>query len=165
MVMTQEFRHGASNGDSLASYYLGTIYQQGLGKIIPDQMRANRHYKNIYKDIHAKAKKGDLRYINILAASSPASVRRLAVDLNYKLAFPFTAMVTVMVGIPFSIATGRVNALLGMARGISIAMLYLPVMAVCLALGKSGVLPPVLSVWLGSILFAGLGAYFVNKRS
>ena len=105
------------------------------------------------------------RYINILAASSPASVRRLAVDLNYKLAFPFTAMVTVMVGIPFSIATGRVNALLGMARGISIAMLYLPVMAVCLALGKSGILPPVLSVWLGIILFAFLGAHFVNKRS
>jgi len=106
------------------------------------------------------------RYISILAvSSSPTSVRRLAVDLNYKLVFPFTAMITVLVGIPFSIATGRVNALLGMARGIFVAMLYLPVMAVCLAFGKRGILPPVLSVWLSIILFTFLGAYFVNKRS
>jgi len=105
------------------------------------------------------------RYISVISAGSSTSFRRLVVDLNYKLSFPFTAMVTVLVGIPFSIATGRVNALLGMAKGISIAMLYIPVMAVSLALGKSGALPPVMSAWLGIVLFSFVGIYFVNKRS
>jgi len=105
------------------------------------------------------------RYISVISVGRSASFRRLLVDLNYKLAFPFTAMVTVLVGIPFSIATGRVNALMGMARGISIAVLYIPIMAVSLALGKSGTFPPVVSAWLGIILFSFLGIHFINKRS
>jgi len=60
-------RLGAANGDSLAAYYLGVIYQNGFGKVIPDQIRAARHYKGVYKDIHTKAKQGDLAYLNILA--------------------------------------------------------------------------------------------------
>ncbi len=60
-------RQGAANSDSIAGYYLGLIYQYGLGKITPDQMRAARHYKGVYKDIHENAQKGKLVYINILA--------------------------------------------------------------------------------------------------
>ncbi len=60
-------RHGAANGDSIARYYLGVMYQYGLGKVVPDQVRASRHYKSVYKDIHDRAKKNKLRYINILA--------------------------------------------------------------------------------------------------
>jgi len=105
------------------------------------------------------------RYIKILRFSSPAAVRRFLVDLNYKLAFPFMAMVIILVGIPFSIATGRANALIGMAKGITLPMLYLPVMAFSLALGKGGVLPPVLAAWLSNIVFAVWGIYLINKRS
>jgi TPR repeat protein len=60
-------RHGAASGDSIARYYLGVMYQYGLGKVIPDQMRADRHYKSVYKNVHSRAKKGELLYINILA--------------------------------------------------------------------------------------------------
>ncbi|MCK4852149.1 MAG: LptF/LptG family permease, partial [Candidatus Omnitrophica bacterium] len=105
------------------------------------------------------------KYIRILRFSTPVAVRRLLVELNYKLAFPFTAMVTVLVGIPFSISSGRANVLIGMVRGIAAAMLYLPVTAISVALGKGGVLPPVLAAWLGNILFALWGVHLVNKRS
>jgi TPR repeat protein len=60
-------RHGAAGDDSVAGYYLGVIYQYGLGDVSPDQIRAVRHFKADYRDIHSKAKKGDIRYINILA--------------------------------------------------------------------------------------------------
>ena len=60
-------RLGAANGDSMAIYYLGTIYQYGFGKVVPNPERAEKFYKSVYKDIHSKAKKGDLAYINILA--------------------------------------------------------------------------------------------------
>ena len=60
-------RHGAAGDDSIAGYYLGIIYQYGLGNISPDQIRATRHFKADYKDIHTRAKNGDICYINILA--------------------------------------------------------------------------------------------------
>ncbi|MGB2661188.1 MAG: LptF/LptG family permease [Candidatus Omnitrophota bacterium] len=105
------------------------------------------------------------RHIKIFKESSPLAVRRLLVDLNYKLAFPFAAMAIVMVGIPFSIASGRSNALIGMAKGIAMALLYLPVMAISLALGKGGTLPPVIAAWLSNVLFILFGAHLINKKS
>ena len=60
-------RLGAAQGDSISAYYLGVIYQYGLGRVTPDQIRAERHYKGAYKDIHLNAERGKLPYINILA--------------------------------------------------------------------------------------------------
>ncbi len=104
------------------------------------------------------------KYLKIFRASSPTTVRRLLVEFNYKLAFPFTAMVTILMGVPFCIETGRGNALIGMARGITVAMLYLPVMALSLALGKGGTLPPFVAAWFSNVLFVLLGIYFINKK-
>jgi lipopolysaccharide export system permease protein len=104
-------------------------------------------------------------HIKLFNIGSKSTIRRLLVDLNYKIAFPFTALITVLVGIPFSIETGRASALIGMARGIGVAVLYLPIMAVSLALGKNGALPPVVAAWLSIILFGCLGVYYVNKKS
>ncbi len=105
------------------------------------------------------------KYLEVFNIASPETVRRLLVDLNYKLAFPFTALITVLMGVPFSIETGRASPLIGMVRGIAIAMLYLPVAAISLALGKGGTLPPVAAAWLSNVCFAVCGAYFVNKKS
>ncbi|MFQ5953087.1 MAG: LptF/LptG family permease [Candidatus Omnitrophota bacterium] len=109
---------------------------------------------------------GQLRkHIKIFSGSSPKAVRRLLVDLNYKLSFPFAAIAIVMIGVPFSITSGRANALIGMAKGIGVAMLYLPVMAVCLALGKGGTLPPAISAWLSNVLFILIGARLIARKS
>jgi len=104
-------------------------------------------------------------YIGIFRIGSPPTVRRLLVDLNYKIALPFTALITVLVGVPFCIETGRASALIGMVRGITVAMLYLPVMAISLALGKGGILPPFIAAWFSNILFAFVGVYFIYKKS
>ncbi len=103
------------------------------------------------------------RYIKIFTTGSKGTYRRFLVDLNYKLAFPFTCIVTVLISAPFVLSTKRGGALLGMAKGIIIALLYIPVMAVGLALGKSGALPPLLGAWFSNILFGGLGIYLLNK--
>jgi len=60
-------RLGAAQGDSISGYYLGVIYQNGLGKITPDQVRAARHFNGVYRGIHANAEQDKLVYINILA--------------------------------------------------------------------------------------------------
>jgi len=105
------------------------------------------------------------KYVDVLGATSPLAVRRLSVDLNYKFSFPFTAMVTVLVGIPFCITTSRSNVLIGMAKGIAAGMMYLPVTALVLALGKGGSLSPFAAAWLSNVVFISLGVYFINKRS
>jgi lipopolysaccharide export system permease protein len=109
---------------------------------------------------------GQLRkYLKIFSVGSPRTVRRLLVDLNYKLSFPFTALVVILICVPFSIETGRANPLVGMVRGITVAMLYVPVMAISLALGKGGTLPPVAAAWLSNVLFVALGIYFIHQKS
>ena len=103
------------------------------------------------------------KYMRIFATSGKKTYRRFMVDLHYKIAFPFTCVVTVLISAPFAISTKRGGALLGMAKGIVIALLYIPVMAVGLALGKGGGLPPVLGAWLSNIVFGGIGIYLLNK--
>lgn len=104
-------------------------------------------------------------YIKIIKVGSPMTLRRLLVDLNFKLAFPFTALITVLIGVPFCIETGRASALIGMVRGILAGVIYIPVMAISLALGKGGTLPPVVAAWLTNVVFIIIGAYYVNKKS
>jgi lipopolysaccharide export system permease protein len=104
-------------------------------------------------------------YIKAFRDTSPNTVRRLFVELHYKFAFPFTALVMVLIGVPFSIETGRSNALIGMAKGITAAMFYLPVMACVLALGKGGTIQPWVSAWLSIAVFSVAGAIFINKKS
>ena len=103
------------------------------------------------------------RYIRIFATGSRKTYQRFLVDLNYKVAFPFTAMIMILISAPFALSTKRGGALLGMAKGIVIALLYIPVMAVGLALGKAGVFPPVIAAWFSNILFGGFGIYLINK--
>ncbi|MGB2705484.1 MAG: LptF/LptG family permease [Candidatus Omnitrophota bacterium] len=102
-------------------------------------------------------------YMEVFATSSKRTYRRLLVDLNYKIAFPFACIMTILISAPFVLSAHRGKALLGMAKGIIIALLYIPVMAVGLALGKGGMLPPVLAAWFSNIIFAGLGIYFLSK--
>jgi lipopolysaccharide export system permease protein len=104
-------------------------------------------------------------YIEVLHTGSDETLRRLKVDLNYKLAFPFVALVTILIGVPFSIETGRANALIGMAKGITAGVAYLPVVAISLALGKAGILSPELSSWSAAVVFSLAGAHLINRKS
>jgi lipopolysaccharide export system permease protein len=103
------------------------------------------------------------RYMRIFATGSKKTYKRFLVDLNHKIAFPFTCMITILISAPFVLSTKRGGAFLGMAKGIVIALLYIPVMAFGLALGKGGILPPFVGAWFSNILFAGLGIYLINK--
>jgi len=102
-------------------------------------------------------------YMKVFATSSQRTYRRLLVDLNYKIAFPFACVITILISAPFTLSTQRGKALLGMAKGIIIALLYIPVMAVGLALGKGGVLPPILGAWFSNIIFGGLSIYLLSR--
>ncbi len=69
-------------------------------------------------------------YMKVFATSSKRTYRRFLVDLNYKIAFPFACVVTVLISTPFTLCAHRGKALMGMAKGIILALLYVPVRSV-----------------------------------
>jgi lipopolysaccharide export system permease protein len=88
------------------------------------------------------------------------------VDLNLKLAVPFTTLVLACVAVPLA---GRVQrhpsiaAIVGI--GLATGFGYWVVLALSNSLGQSGVLPPVVSAWTANSIFLLLaGALFLSSE-
>ena len=109
---------------------------------------------------------GELRrYVDELSASG-LNVVDLAVELQHKLAFPFVTLVMTLLAIPFGVSTGRRGALYAVGLGIVLALSYWIVTSLFVALGKSGLLAPVLAAWSPNILVLGAAAYvFLTVRT
>ena len=98
------------------------------------------------------------RYVEELSASG-INVVHLAVELQHKLAFPFVTLVMTLLAIPFGVSTGRRGALYAIGLGIILALSYWIVTSLFVALGKSGLLAPVLAAWSPNIIVLGAAAY------
>jgi lipopolysaccharide export LptBFGC system permease protein LptF len=105
------------------------------------------------------------RYVNELSASG-VNVANLAVELQHKMAFPFVTLVMTLLAIPFGVSTGRRGALYAIGLGIVLALSYWIVTSLFVALGKSGLLTPVLAAWTPNIIVLGSAAYvFLTVRT
>ena len=100
------------------------------------------------------------RYIDELSASG-FNVVPLTIDLQKKLAFPFVTVVMTLLAIPFGMTTGKRGTLYGIGIGIVLALSYWIVMGAFGAIGKAGVLAPVMAGWAPNILAAGSAAYLL----
>ncbi|MDA0690858.1 MAG: LPS export ABC transporter permease LptG [Nitrospinae bacterium] len=84
------------------------------------------------------------------------------VDFNYRLSYPFIAVVLSIIGIPLSLRSSRHGGLLfsvaiNLASGVSFSFLY----AMCLSLGRGGTFDPVLATWGPIVLFICMGFYLL----
>lgn len=88
------------------------------------------------------------------------NARRYQVEMSSRVALPFISLIMVLVGIPSGLRGGPRP---GLAKGIGlclvIAVAYWFVLSLSLSLGRSGVLPPVLSAWLANLTFGAMGGY------
>lgn len=105
------------------------------------------------------------RYITNFRGASARLVKHLLVDLHYKVAFPLISFIIILVGAPFAITTTRGGVLIGVGMSIAIGLLYYAAIAIFIALGKGGVLPPVIAAWAGNVIFAAVGVHLVNKKT
>lgn len=104
------------------------------------------------------------RYVRRLRGGSTRLIRKFKVDLYHKASFPFISLIVIVLAIPFSLKQERRSgAMMGLAFGILLGVLYYFVMAICVALGKGGFLPPLLAAWAANILFLGGGLFLLRK--
>jgi len=121
---------------------------------------ANREWRSDYMSYRELK-----NYIENFKGAGTRLIRNLLVDLHYKVSFAFISLIIIVAGTPFAIMTVRGGVLIGIGMSIVIGLLYYAVIAVSLAFGKAGLLPPLVSAWLGNIIFAVLGIHFINKRA
>ena len=100
------------------------------------------------------------RSVRELAATG-ANVIPQQVDLQRKLAFPFVTFVMTLLAVPFGVTTGRRGALYGIGLGIILALSYWFLMSVFVAIGKAGLLPPVLAAWTPNIIVSASAVYLL----
>jgi LPS export ABC transporter permease LptG/LPS export ABC transporter permease LptF len=99
-------------------------------------------------------------HIDELSASG-INVTPLRVDLQKKLAFPFATVVMTLLAIPFGMTAGKRGALYGIGIGIVLALTYWIVGGAFAAVGKAGILTPVMAGWAPNILAAGSAVYLL----
>jgi LPS export ABC transporter permease LptG/LPS export ABC transporter permease LptF len=105
------------------------------------------------------------RFIDDLSASG-FNVVPLAVELQRKLAFPFVTFVMTLLAVPFGVTTGRRGTLYGIGLGIVIALSYWFLVSVFVAIGKAGLLSPMLAGWTPNIIVvAGATYMFLTART
>jgi lipopolysaccharide export system permease protein len=88
---------------------------------------------------------------------------RYLVDMNFKIAFPFIIPIMVLMGTPISLRVEKGGVAFAIFIGMGICFLYLVTLGFTRSLGLSGILPTILSAWLGNLIFLFLSIYLMMK--
>ena len=104
-------------------------------------------------------------YIGRLSNSGATAVlRNLKVDLYNRFTFPFTSFIIILVGIPFALGgkkRGQTMASLGLCIGIS--FIYYVFNQTSIAMGKLGLITPLVSAALSHSFFLTLSILMIRK--
>lgn len=85
-------------------------------------------------------------------------------DLYQRFASPFTSIIIILLGIPFALLMRkRATGMASIGVSISVGFLYYVLDAVCLAIGKSGLLMPSLAASLSHIIVLSGSLYLISK--
>jgi lipopolysaccharide export system permease protein len=108
----------------------------------PDEM----DYNDLHQFIHNQQRAGQ-------------DVSRWLVDFYGKIAFPFSSVIVVLFGVPFSSVKRRSG--LGVEFGIALGVcfLYMVLLKISQAFGYNGDLDPLLTAWMANIFFLIAGIY------
>jgi LPS export ABC transporter permease LptG len=99
-------------------------------------------------------------FIDELSASG-FNIVPLSVELQKKIAFPFVTVVMTLLAVPFGMTTGKRGTLYGIGIGIVIALSYWFAVGAFAAIGKAGLLTPILAGWAPNVMAAGGAAYLL----
>jgi LPS export ABC transporter permease LptG/LPS export ABC transporter permease LptF len=83
----------------------------------------------------------------------------LEVARQAKFSFPLAALVTVLIGVPFSFTPGKKGALYGIGIAIAVGLSYYVATRLFAFMGDSAMLPPVIAAWSPNLLFSVAALY------
>jgi len=89
-------------------------------------------------------------------------VTRLLTEYHGRIAFPFVSVVMAIVGIALSLrrsGTRGGGMAIGIGQALVIGFLYWTTYSIAIALGRSGVMAPILAGWVANLLFLSYGWY------
>lgn len=90
--------------------------------------------------------------------SQPSEHEPALVELNYRLALPFAALVLPLVGIPLGLMARKGGKASGLILTIFLVFIYYVLMAGGLSFAKQGRVDPRISLWLANVVFGIFGA-------
>ena len=97
-------------------------------------------------------------------SKTTSTIKKLQVDLYQKTSFPFTTFIIILLGIPSSIVIQRrAVAFSSIGLCIGIGFFFYTMFSVSIALGKAGVLPPLMAAWISHIVFGAAAIYFIKR--
>lgn len=104
-------------------------------------------------------------YIWLLSKSGATTViRKLKVDLYQRFSSPFTSIIIIFLGIPFSLLMRkRATGMSSIGVSIIVGFLYYVLDAICLAIGNSGLIMPMLAASLSHIIVLFGSLYLIAK--
>jgi LPS export ABC transporter permease LptG/LPS export ABC transporter permease LptF len=133
------------------------ITRQALPEMEPPEYFAKEPPLAEFMDV------GELRRFIAELKTSGFNVIPPSVELQRKLAFPFVTLVMALLAIPFGVGAGRHGALYGIGLGIVIALSYWILISAFVAIGRAGLLPPILAGWAPNVLVCGLAGYLLLR--
>jgi lipopolysaccharide export system permease protein len=104
-----------------------------------------------------------LNYRSLHPRLEPRERALLSTQLHARLAAPWTCTIVVLIALPFGMAPGRRNVMVGVASSIVIGFVYFILLRVGLALGTARVLPGFVAAWLPNVIFAVLGILLTRR--
>jgi len=89
---------------------------------------------------------------------------RYRVDMQARLAAPFSVLIMAVLGIPFALQKGRHSGLaMGVALAVGIGTAYHLLQTMLMAFGYSGILSPLPAAWSAHLLFGFIGIWLLLK--
>jgi len=100
----------------------------------------------------------DLEQLPTTAAIDAGNfLRKVRVEIQKRMALPAACIVLGLFALPMAASFGGLNRHWGMMLALGFFLFYYTLLSLGLSLGETGVLPPVVGLWLPNALFMGVG--------
>jgi lipopolysaccharide export system permease protein len=99
----------------------------------------------------------------LVVEGTKRNIRKMQVEMSRTIAIPFSCIVFMILGVPLSVQTNPKGKSGNFVLVLFIIFAYYIFMAAGEVLGRNGLIPALLSLWIGNIVLGGTGLYLFIK--
>ncbi len=129
-------------------------------EIVLQEKPSDFDYKK--KDVKELSISSAWKYIKNIEAKG-FMTRTELVDFHLKFSFPFACLLMMLIGAPLSLYSSKSVIIISFGFSLLGFVVYWVLLSLGMSLGKTGMLPPFLGVWMSNIFFAFV-SYILHKK-